>query len=167
MSWCCQPPNDLPLTATRYLAIAQKGRQHLLVSKVLVPRLQLLGGLANRLTEPDERVSEAVRVEIRQPGAGKGFSKDGADSRGAAPVSPFQPHCFELACRPQRNAGRGEERIVIALKHFLLEKRDPLRHNAANIIPGRKEKRGERLTELGLDLTRILLDAVCGEIDMF
>lgn len=58
--------------------------------KVLAPRLELFWCLANRLPEPNERVPEAVRVEIRQAGAGEGGLKDGADARGAAPVRPFR-----------------------------------------------------------------------------
>lgn len=83
------------------------------MSEVLAPRLKIFGGLADNLTEPDERVFKAMRVEIRQAGAAEGVAKDCANSRGTAPVSPFQPDRLKLASCPQRNARRREERIVV------------------------------------------------------
>ena len=54
-SRCRQSANNLPLPRTLDLPIAQKSRQHLVMPKVLAPRLELLGRFANALTEPDKR----------------------------------------------------------------------------------------------------------------
>ena len=106
--WCRQTAYDFPLALARNLAIAQKGRQDFLMPQVLAPRLELFRGLADILAELDKGISEAVRVEIRQAGTGKGFAKDRPNGRGGAPVLPCQPYRFKLAIRPQRNPRRRE-----------------------------------------------------------
>ncbi len=55
----CQSPDNLALAITRHGAIAQEGRQNLLMSQVLAPRLEFFGGLADLLAEPDQRLSDS------------------------------------------------------------------------------------------------------------
>lgn len=47
-----------------------------------VARLEFLGSLADRLTEPHERVSEPVRVEIGQAGVRERCAKDASGAGG-------------------------------------------------------------------------------------
>lgn len=82
--------------------------------KVLAPRLELFGRLANLLAELDESISETVRVEIWQTGTDEGFPEDHANRRGIAPVLPLQTGHFKLASWPEPNACCREKRIVIA-----------------------------------------------------
>jgi len=58
------------------------------MTKVLTPGLEVIRGLANLLAELGKGVSEAVRVDVGQPGIGKGFQKYRANGRGRAPVFP-------------------------------------------------------------------------------
>ncbi|OQC06616.1 MAG: hypothetical protein BWX79_02049 [Alphaproteobacteria bacterium ADurb.Bin100] len=134
--------------------------------QVLAPRLELLGGLADRLAEPHQGVPEAVRVEVRQPGAGECIPEDRADARGTAPVRPFQPEGLKLPRRPQPYARRREQRIVIAPQHLLPQKRNPVRHDLADVIADREEVGGEGLAELRLDLPCILIHAARDEVDV-
>jgi hypothetical protein len=55
--------------------VTNEGCQYFLVPKVLAPRLELFRGLAKFFAEPDERIPEAVRVEIGQTGGCKGYTK--------------------------------------------------------------------------------------------
>jgi hypothetical protein len=158
--------DDLPLARALHLPIAQKGRQDLVMPQVLAPRLELLGGLADRLAEPHQGVPEAVRVEVRQPGAGECVAEDRADARGTAPVRPFQPEGLELPRRPQPYARRREQRVVIAPQHLLPQKRHPVRHDLADVIADREEVGGEGLAELRLDLPCILIHAARDEVDV-
>ena len=64
--------------------------------EVLAPGLEFLRGLAVGLSLPNERISEARRIEVWQAGAGEGVAENGADTRGAAPVRPCQPYHFKL-----------------------------------------------------------------------
>ena len=68
--------------------------------KVLAPRFERFGGLADSLTKPDERISEAVRVEIGKTGAGECIPKDGANACSAAPASPEYASSASVPDRP-------------------------------------------------------------------
>lgn len=161
-----QTSYDFALARPLDLTIAKKGRQDLVVPKVLAPRLELLGVPTDRLAEADEGVSKAVRIEIWKASADKGVAKYFPDPRGTSPVSPFQPDNLKLASRPQCDMCRRKERIVVAPKLILPEIVDPFRDDLANLVADWKEERGESLAEFGLDLARILFDAPRGKIDM-
>ena len=67
-------------------AVAQKSRQNFLMSEVLTPRFELLGGFADILAKLDKGISEAMRVKTRQAGPHKGFPEYRTNGRGIAPV---------------------------------------------------------------------------------
>ena len=102
MPLCCLPP-----PGTLNLPVAQKGRQHFLMPQVLAPRLELLRGFADFLPKPNQRVSETLRIEVRQTGAGECIPKDGANARCVAPVRALQPTAskWRLAPTSMRVAG--------------------------------------------------------------
>ena len=58
------------------------------MAQVLAPRLESFGRLAPFLAQSDKRISEAVRVEVRDPSSFKGLSKNATNRRGAAPMRP-------------------------------------------------------------------------------
>jgi hypothetical protein len=74
---------------TRNFAIAKKGRQDFLMSEVLAPGLELLGGFAYILAEPDKCISEAVRIEVRQSSTLEGFPEYRSNGRSATPMGPI------------------------------------------------------------------------------
>ena len=78
--------DDLPLAWRRDRAIAQERRQHFVMPQILAPGLEFLRRPADSLSEPHQRIPEAVRVEVGQAGAGERLAEDGADPGGAAPV---------------------------------------------------------------------------------
>src|SRR5450755_1231928 len=88
---CCQASYDFALSMRCNLAVAGKGRQNLLVPEVLAPRLEVFGRFADIFAQAGKRISEAVRVEIRQSGTDEGLAKYRANGRGTAPVIPIQP----------------------------------------------------------------------------
>ncbi len=94
--------------------------------QVLAPGLELFGRFTDILAEPDECISEAVWIEIRQAGGEKRFAKNLADGRSAAPMGPTQPYDSKLAICPQRDERRGKERIVISPQLLLPEVTNPI-----------------------------------------
>jgi hypothetical protein len=60
--------NDLALPLLRHVPAAVERRKHFLMPKVLAPRLELPRRLALLLPELNERVPQAVRVEVVEPG---------------------------------------------------------------------------------------------------
>jgi hypothetical protein len=54
----CQAPHDIGLPPVGNLAVAAEGRQHLLMSKILAPRLELLSGATKSLAQQRPGFSE-------------------------------------------------------------------------------------------------------------
>lgn len=94
-----QTPYNFSLPLALNSPIAEKGRQNFLMPQVLAPRLELLRGLADILAKPDKGIPKTMRVEIRQTGTVKGFTKDLSNGSGIAPVLPCQPRRCELVIR--------------------------------------------------------------------
>lgn len=80
--------------------------------EILTPRLELLGRLAHRLAEADERAAQAVRVEVRQTRRRERLAEDRPDGCGAAPVRSLQAGDLELASRTNDDVRRREERVI-------------------------------------------------------
>ena len=66
--------------------VAAKGGEHSLVSRVLAPRLEVFWRTAKFLAELDQRVAQAMRVEVRQPRRRECLAEDSADRRRVPPV---------------------------------------------------------------------------------
>jgi hypothetical protein len=82
--------------------------------QILAPRLELFRRFASFQAKPDQRVSQTVRLKVRQARPLKRFPEDGPNRRGRAPMAPFQPCRFKLA-RPSNHYSRcRKQRIVIA-----------------------------------------------------
>jgi hypothetical protein len=92
-----------------HVAVAAKGRQHVLMPEILRPGLVLLGRFAFLPRKQRQRLPKAVRVEVRQASRGEGLPEDGPDRSGTTPVPAIQAHCPEpkivadrdLRCREQ------------------------------------------------------------------
>ena len=130
------------------------------MAEILAPRLELFGGLADLLAKPDQRVSKAVRIEIRQTCTLKGSFKYAPNGRGTAPVLSVQTERFKLASRPQRNARCREERIVVAPQLVFPETAHPLRHDPANFIADWEKDGGKGLAALCLNFSCVLVNTV-------
>src|SRR6266481_9420951 len=77
-----------------------------------------------------------------------------------------QTRYLKFPSRAKCNAGRRKNGVVIAPQPILPEICNPVRYNPPNFIPYWEEEGRETLTELGFDLTRILMDAVRVQINV-
>jgi hypothetical protein len=64
-------PDQFGLPIRGHLAIARERRQHLLMPKVLAPRLELFRRPAQALAELGQCLAKGMRIGIGQPGAGE------------------------------------------------------------------------------------------------
>jgi hypothetical protein len=79
------------LLLTGQVAVTREGRQNTLVPEILRPSLKLLRCSADLLAEPDQRVPEGVRIEVRQPRSEEGPTENLANRRSSAPVCSLNP----------------------------------------------------------------------------
>jgi hypothetical protein len=85
-----------------------------------------------------------------QAGTLEGLSKDPANGRSAAPVSPTQSCYLELTAGPQFNASSWEERVIMAPQLLFSGVGNPSLDNPAYFLAYGKEVHRERLTKFRL-----------------
>ena len=71
-------------------AVTRESGQHLLMTKVLRPSLQLLGTTAELQAKPGQRLTEAVGIEVRKIGPFESHFEYAPDRIGVAPVRSLQ-----------------------------------------------------------------------------
>lgn len=150
----------------RNATVADKGRHFALMAKVLTPGFPLLRRAAEALAQPRQRIAEAVRLRVGQPGRREGVAKDLPNRCGASPTLPGQAKRFEATILSLTDARRREERVLRTKAQFVVEQGHVVAENIERLCANGKEGRGEGLAALGVHLAPVLKDCPGLQIDM-
>src|SRR5262249_16995017 len=141
-----------------------RGAQRMLT--VLRPRLVLLRRLADLAAKQRQRLPEAVRVEVRQPGRREGAFEDRPDRTGTPPVLAVEPRRLEMPGVPDHDPGRGEQRVVVPPELLPPQVIGPFDDDVTDVVADRKEPGGERLRELRVHLPGVLVEPALIDVEV-
>lgn len=125
------------------------------MTEVLRPSLELLGiePLLNR--QGNDRLAEAMRVELGQPDSSESFRDHPTDMRRPAIGGPREPRWFETAAH-RNNSGLRKQRVSTAVGEEEIGLEDPQRQlvEIEKQVREATSRHNGFLTELGLSLLR-------------
>jgi len=125
--------------------------------KILAPGLKLLRGFAYFFTELDECIPKAMRVEVRETGIVKGFTKYGADRWSGTPMFPFKSNCLKVTGIAYYDPAGRKYRVIIAPQFFIPKIWHPLWHYFKHLISYWKKEGVEGFTEFCFHFSGILI----------
>lgn len=132
-------------------AVAPEGRHYPLVPKVLAPRLRVLGRPAALLAQLNQRLPEAMRIEVH-PGGRERRLENGPDWRRAPPRVSLQTSGRKRAVTPDGDCRGPKHRVIVAPEMVTSQVVRPFRDDFANVVPDRREERVEGLAGLRMYL---------------
>ena len=137
------------------------------MAEILAPRFELFRRVARALTKTDQRVTKAVRIEIRQTGRSESLLEDTADRTRIHPVVAREPGNVEAALVIRFDFRSRKDRIVVAPQALLHQEVDPFLNNPSRRPATGEEGREDGLTVLRLHLARVLVHSRLAEIEVF